>query len=69
MIRIWEEFQKQKLTSQMVLQVHDELVFDVLKSELEIVQNIVRQKMETAMSLSVPLVVDVSVGNNWLEAH
>jgi DNA polymerase-1 len=69
MFRIWEEFQTQQLTSKMVLQVHDELVFDVLKSELETVRNIVRQKMETAMSLSVPLVVDISVGNNWLEAH
>jgi DNA polymerase-1 len=69
MIRIWKEFQEQKLTGKMVLQVHDELVFDVPKSELETVKNIVREKMETAMSLSVPLVVDVSVGNNWLEAH
>jgi len=69
MFRIWEEFEKQKLTSKMVLQVHDELVFDVLKSEMETVQNIVRQKMETALALSVPLVVDMSVGNNWLEAH
>jgi DNA polymerase-1 len=69
MFRIWEEFEKQKLTSKMVLQVHDELVFDVLKSEMETVQKIVRQKMETALALSVPLVVDMSVGNNWLEAH
>ena len=69
MIRIWEAFQEQKLSGKMVLQVHDELVFDVPKSELEIVQNIVCQKMETALSLSVPLVVDISTGNNWLEAH
>jgi DNA polymerase-1 len=69
MIRIWEEFQKQQLTGQMVLQVHDELVFDVPKSEVETVKNIVCQKMENAMQLSVPLVVDISAGNNWLEAH
>ncbi|MCL2041696.1 MAG: DNA polymerase I [Bacteroidales bacterium] len=69
MIRIWDEFQKQQLTGKMVLQVHDELVFDIPKSEEETVTNIVRQKMETALSLSVPLVVDISGGNNWLEAH
>jgi DNA polymerase-1 len=69
MFRIWEEFQKQQLTGKMVLQVHDELVFDVPKSELETVRDIVRQKMETALILSVPLVVDISVGSNWLEAH
>jgi len=69
MIRIWEEFQRQQLTSKMVLQVHDELVFDVLKSELETVKLIVKQKMENAMQLSVPLLVDISTGNNWLEAH
>jgi DNA polymerase-1 len=69
MIRIWDEFQKQQLTSKMVLQVHDELVFDVLKSELETVQHIVRQKMETAIPLSVPLIVDISAGSSWLEAH
>jgi DNA polymerase-1 len=53
----------------MLLQVHDELVFDAHKSEVEEITPIIRKEMEKAHELIVPLVVDISTGNNWLEAH
>ena len=53
----------------MLLQVHDELVFDVYKPELEQIKSLVKTEMENAYKLSVPLDVDLGVGNNWLEAH
>ena len=53
----------------MILQVHDELVFDVYKPELEEIKEIVINEMENVVSLKVPLNVDYGVGNNWLEAH
>ena len=55
--------------SKMLLQVHDELVFDAHKSEVEEITPIIRKEMEKAHELIVPLVVDISTGNNWLEAH
>ena len=68
MVEIFDEFNKRKLKSKMLIQVHDELVFNVLKSELEEVKEIVRDKMENTIKLSVPLKVDIEVGNNWYEA-
>ena len=53
----------------MLLQVHDELVFDAHKSELEKLKTLVKNEMENAYKLTVPLVVDLGVGENWLEAH
>lgn len=53
----------------MILQVHDELNFNVPENELEQVRNIVREEMENAWTLKVPLIADSGVGNNWLEAH
>ena len=53
----------------MLLQVHDELVFDVQLQEVDAVQRLVRELMEGALELDVPLVVDMNVGKNWLEAH
>lgn len=53
----------------MLLQVHDELVFEVPKSELEALKTMVQTEMENAYNLKVPLVVDIGVGANWLEAH
>ena len=53
----------------MIMQVHDELVFDVHKDEVEALKPIVKKSMEEAVELSVPLVVDISTGADWLEAH
>jgi DNA polymerase-1 len=53
----------------MLLQVHDELVFDLYKPELETLKPLIRSEMENAYTLSVPLKVELGVGNNWLEAH
>ncbi len=69
MIRIGKELQAENFRSKMLLQVHDELVFDVFKPELEKLTQMVRREMQHAYSLEVPLVVDVGQGANWLEAH
>jgi DNA polymerase-1 len=69
MIHIYDSFQQHELQSKMILQVHDELVFDVMLPELELVREIVRKEMEGAYQLAVPLTVEIGVGNNWLEAH
>lgn len=69
MINIHKSFEEQNLQSKMILQVHDELNFDVLKSELDTVKEIVRREMQNAVCLDVPLTVDLGVGENWLEAH
>jgi len=69
MIRICEEFYVRQLKSKMILQVHDELIFDVFPDELDIVKTIVKEKMENAYKMSVPLKVDIGTGENWLEAH
>ncbi|SMC72131.1 DNA polymerase I [Moheibacter sediminis] len=60
---------KENFKTKMLLQVHDELVFDVPKDELEIVQPIIKQTMESAVKMSVPIEVEIGVGQNWLEAH
>ena len=67
MLRIHEKLKD--FDSQMLLQVHDELVFDAKKSELDALTNMIKTEMEKAYKLQVPLVVDVGTGNNWLEAH
>jgi len=69
MINIYREFKESDLRSRMILQVHDELLFELPASEVETVKNIVRQKMESVMALSVPLKVDINYGKNWAEAH
>ena len=70
MINIDKELTNRNLQSKMILQVHDELVFDVLESELDAVKELVEEKMRTAMpNLSVPIVVEAGIGQNWLEAH
>lgn len=69
MLNIQKQFKKGQFKSKMLLQVHDELVFDVLKTELETVKKVVQSEMENAFQLTVPLVVDLGVGQNWLEAH
>ena len=68
MVEIYDEFNKRGLKSKMLIQVHDELVFNVLDDELEEVSSIVRDIMEHTIELSVPLKVDIEYGNNWYEA-
>ena len=69
MIRIFKRFEEEKLKSKMILQVHDELNFNVPVDELEIAKKIVVEEMENAYELSVPLKTDSGSGKNWLEAH
>lgn len=70
MINIHKDFKEKNLKSKMLLQVHDELVFDVFKEELEIVKPIIENRMKNAMTtLSVPMDVGMGTGTNWLEAH
>ena len=69
MIRIQQAIEEQHLQSRMILQVHDELVFDTLKDELDILRELVRTEMSGAMQLSVPLDVDINSGHSWFDAH
>ena len=69
MIDVQSEIEKQNLKSKMLLQVHDELVFDMHKEEENVLKNLVKQNMENAVELDVPIIVDLGIGNNWLEAH
>ena len=68
MVEIYNEFNKRGLKSKMLIQVHDELVFNVLNDELETVKEIVRDIMENTFKLKVPLKVDIEYGKNWYEA-
>ena len=68
MVEIYDEFRKRNLKSKMLIQVHDELVFNVLKDELDEVKEIVQDIMENTFKLDVPLKVDIEVGENWYEA-
>jgi DNA polymerase-1 len=69
MIRVAAALKKENLRSKMLLQVHDELVFDVYKEEQLLVEPLVEQCMKEALPLTVPMVVEVGSGNNWLDAH
>jgi DNA polymerase I len=69
MIDIYNELKKRKSKTKMVLQVHDELVFDAHKKELDELKPMIKEKMEKALPLKVPVVVDTGVGDNWLDAH
>lgn len=69
MVHLFDRMKKEGIKSKMVLQVHDELVFDVLPSEIEILSAIVKNEMESVAKLSVPLTVECQYGENWLEAH
>ena len=68
MVEIYSEFEKRNLKSKMLIQVHDELVFNVYKDEEEVVENIIKDIMENTYKLSVPLVVDINKGIDWYEA-
>lgn len=69
MINIYEAMEEKNYKSKMLLQVHDELIFDAHKDELEELKTLVKDKMENAFKLDVPLDVDMGTGQNWLEAH
>jgi DNA polymerase-1 len=71
MIKVHEEFRKAGLKSKMLLQVHDELVFDAHKTEIEIIKPIIMRCMQTALPLpqEVPAIAEIGTGINWLEAH
>jgi len=69
MINVYAEMNKRQLKSKLLLQVHDELVFDAHKDELDELKKLVKEKMVGAVNLEVPMVVDIGVGQNWLEAH
>jgi DNA polymerase-1 len=71
MVKIHQEFRKRKFRSRMLLQVHDELVFDAIKEEVEDLKPVIIECMQIALPLpnGVPVVAEVGVGENWLEAH
>ncbi len=69
MINIHKKLKEGNYKTKMLLQVHDELVFDVYKPELETIKTLIKTEMENAYILEVPLDVDMGLGNNWLEAH
>ena len=69
MVHIAEAFRREGIRSQMILQVHDEVVIDTLRSELDRVREIVTEAMERAAHLKVKLIAECGVGENWLDAH
>ena len=69
MVRIFDRFEREGLQAKMILQVHDELNFTVPLTEIDIVSRIVKEEMERAATLRVPLIADTGTGSNWLEAH
>jgi DNA polymerase-1 len=69
MIHIFDDMQKSEMQSKMILQVHDELVFDAKMEELDALKKIVAHRMQSALPLKVPVLVEMNTGNNWLEAH
>jgi len=69
MIKIHHLLKKHGWKTKMILQVHDELLFEVPENELDIVQKPIKEAMETAFHLKVPLEVNLGIGKNWLEAH
>ncbi|MGE5805524.1 MAG: DNA polymerase I [Ignavibacteria bacterium] len=69
MINIYNELKKRKAKTKMVLQVHDELVFDAHKNEIDELRPLIKELMENALPLNVPVVADTGIGDNWLDAH
>ena len=69
MVEVYRAMKKQPLKSKMILQVHDELVFDVHKSEMDLMKKLVEEAMEHAVKLVVPMEVELQFGENWLDAH
>ena len=69
MIRIDRRLHAEQLSAKMILQVHDELVFDVDKNDIEKIMPVIVEEMQRAAILNVPLIADAQYGKNWLEAH
>ena len=69
MINIQNELQKRETKTKMVLQVHDELLFDAHKDEVEELRPLIKEMMENAMPMKVPILVETGIGDNWLDAH
>jgi DNA polymerase-1 len=69
MIKIHKELVKRKTRTKMVLQVHDELLFDAHKDEVEDLKPMIKELMENALPMKVPILVETGVGDNWLDAH
>ena len=69
MIKIHKEIKDRRLQSKMTMQVHDELVFDVLREESDLMKEIIEANMRSAIKTTVPILVEVGQGKNWLEAH
>ena len=68
MLRVDEEFRKAGLNAQMLMQVHDELLIEAPREQVEQVRKVLKREMESAVELDVPLIVDVGVGDNWMDA-
>jgi DNA polymerase-1 len=69
MVEIYRRFEAEGIRSQMIMQVHDEVVIDTLNEELESVKRIVKEAMESVAKLSIPLIAEVNSASNWLDAH
>jgi DNA polymerase-1 len=69
MINLQKELLDQNFKSKLLLQVHDELVFDVYKDEVEKIKPLIKEKMEQAIEMVVPLTIEMDIASNWLEAH
>jgi DNA polymerase-1 len=69
MVGVARRFKAEGVRSRITMQVHDEIVVDMLRSEQALVEQIVREEMEGAAKLSIPLTAECGVGTNWLEAH
>jgi DNA polymerase-1 len=69
MINIYKAIKEEKILSRMILQVHDELVFEVPQDEIDFMRVMVKEKMENALKLDVPIKAEIGLGKNWLEAH
>jgi DNA polymerase-1 len=69
MITVHKTFQQHNLKSKMLLQVHDELVFDAHRDEVETIKPLILEGMRNALPLAVPIEAEIGAGNNWLEAH
>lgn len=68
MVKVYSRIKKEKLKSRLILQVHDELIVEAHKSEIDYMKQLIKSEMENAVKLSVPLIVDINIGNNWYEA-